>query len=208
MENITATYTKLPDGKWGVRARCWVGVGTSLLVKTRGGGSRRVVVAEEVFDEHYQPGMHLYAVKDEPRGAKREVKCRYAGTAECGGCPHCSLRAKSNPQMSQRSADEDGGRSQLGSRLRGNDDGMGREITKEEAAREMERAETPKELFEWLKRNQGRFGAEKKEILGYFNMRMRKIKVIATDRFQNRQRKTFTAEPQRTQRNAEGNAQG
>jgi hypothetical protein len=178
METATATYVKLPGGKWGIRARQKFEVGASVLVKVKGGGGRRVVVAGEVFDEHYVPGVHLYAVKEEPRKqAGREAKCRYAGTAECCGCPHCKYKSvhhrdTENTEKAQRKEAGSG------------------EITKEEAALEMERAKSCQELFQWLTRNQGRFGAEKKEILGWFNMRMRKLKVEATDRFRNRERRS------------------
>ena len=136
-------------------------------------------VTEEVFDEHFQPGVYLYEIKAEAGSGKREAECRYAGTAECCGCPHCRLKTKdkaftAEPQRTQSDMEK----------------GQCGELTKEEAALQMEGAGSCKELFEWLIKNQARFGAEKKEILGYFNARMGKLKVIETDRFHNRRRRT------------------
>jgi hypothetical protein len=189
MKDAIATYTKLPDGTWGIRARQPLEAGASVALQGKNGQVRSVIVGEEVVEEYWAPGVRVYRIKAEPKkqgAGSGKAKCWFAGTAQCGGCPHCRLRERSANGEQRRTSEEE--------RISNDEQGMTKaeggkqELTIEEACKQMERVGSAKELLAWMRDNRARLGGCMKLATEWFNVRMGRFRAEAGERVSNKPR--------------------
>ena len=91
-QTAAATYTKLKNGQWGVRAPAGVTVGQSLTVTKRDGSSKTETVAAILWAGIARDGREASLVSIVPTGSAPRARhfrpCGYPGCSK-GYCDEC-----------------------------------------------------------------------------------------------------------------------